>query len=50
METAFGQAPAEKVPDLPRLPSPASPHETVLPGTTESDGEHRVWGEGKGGK
>lgn len=50
METAFGQAPAEKVPDLLRLPSAAWPHETALPGTRESDREQRVWGGGKGGE
>lgn len=47
LETELGQALTEKLPDL---LSVASPHETALPGTKESDREQRVWGGGKEGK
>lgn len=50
METVLDQTPAEKVPDLLRLPSAASPHETALPGTKECVREQRVCGEGRGGE
>lgn len=44
------RSPKEKVPNLLRLPSAESLHQTALPGIRESEREPRAWRRGKGGE